>query len=224
MKTGCESPLAVIESIGAAARVSAIRNSFRAWSSRLETLLAGSGRLILIDEVHKLIGYGNNKTLHVLRDLHDATGCPMVWLGTTEVVEHIRDGQAKGREPMDQLMSRIGLIQDLVEDTVVRCGGGGKPLATIEDIRKVFHDDTLRITPDALDYLHRMANRPLGGCYRTCRQVLAAAIYAARGKPITAELLMQAHDAKAGRAAAQVQRAEMRWGDRQGERVRAAAS
>jgi DNA transposition AAA+ family ATPase len=207
MKTGCESPLAVAEAIGRAARVSANRNSFRAWIDRLEETLTGSGRLLLIDEVHKLIGYGNDKSLHVLRDLHDTTGIPMLWLGTTEILSHIQLGQSKGREPFDQLASRISYWTDLAEGTATR--GGRRLLYTAEEIRQVFAQDKLRITPDAYEFLLKLANLPHGGHLRSCRKLLDNAADVARGEPITAALLMEADAARSGPHAAARRRTEM---------------
>jgi DNA transposition AAA+ family ATPase len=211
MRTGCERPLAVIEAIGTAARAGASSNSMRGWFSRLEQILKDSNRLILIDEVHKLVGYGRDASLHMLRDLHDATGCPMLWVGTSDVVTYIQTGQAKGKEPLDQLSSRIAPWCDLAEGTAAR--GGGKPLFSLDDIRKVFASDGLRIAPDGIEYLRKLSNVHGGGGLRACVKLVELAASIARGDAITAAMLDEAHTLRSGSEVAALRRSQMRLED-----------
>jgi DNA transposition AAA+ family ATPase len=209
MRTGCETPLSVAEAVGNAARVTPHRRNVRGWLEALEGTLAGSNRLILIDEIHKLIGQRSDQSLHLLRDLHDSTDCPMVWVGTSDIVLHIQSGQSKGRGgPLDQLSSRIGPWTDLAEGTAAR--GGGKPLFTTEDIRKVFHSEELRISTDGIEYLKKLANVPGAGGLRACVKLIELAAYLAKGQIITAALLDEAQPLRSGSQTAALRRAQMK--------------
>ncbi len=207
LRTGCETPLAVIEAIGRAAGIAAGRPSVRAWSDRLQELLHGSGRIILIDEIHKVVGTRNDAALHMLRDLHDQTECPMVWVGTSEIIAHIQTGQARGREPLDQLSSRIGPFCDLAEGTTMR--GGGRRLVSSDDIRRVCAQDGMRISEDAVQYLTKMANLKGAGAYRAVTKLLELAATTARGDIITAAILDAALPLRSGTEAAARRRREI---------------
>ncbi len=70
-------------------------------ASYMEQRLAGSKRLIIVDNAHR----AQRSALQFLFDLHDATGCPIALIGNPEVLEGIRSN--------DQMFSRVGIYKDL---------------------------------------------------------------------------------------------------------------
>lgn len=174
----------------------------RGLTLRLEQLLRGTPRLIIIDEIHKLCGGRDDKVLHVLRDLHDATGdsdagtgVPMLWSGTTDLIGYLERRQAGGREPLAQIRRRIGICRDLTERTYTADGGPGEPLYSVEEIRKVFAKSKMRLAPDAAKYLFMLANLPdcggLGGCKNLI--VMATKVHERHGDVLTADMLRGVH-------------------------------
>lgn len=67
------------------------------------TKLAGSGRLVIIDNAQRISVGG----LRWLMDFNDTTGCPVALVGNPEVMDKIRDN--------DQMSSRIGFKQDIAD-------------------------------------------------------------------------------------------------------------
>lgn len=208
LKSGAETPLAVVEAIGIALRITNLKMSVRVWIQQLEKVLRGSNRLILIDQAHKLTTSRQDKSILTLTDLYDATGCPMLWAGTTDLWKYISEGKGQGREPMDQVASRVGFYCDLAEKTVAR--GGGKPLVTTDDIRRVFNQQKVRLASDAVEYLRRLANTTASGALRLCHKLVQTAlvIYGDE-KPLTAAMLDEVHVQRVGSDAAQQHVTEM---------------
>jgi hypothetical protein len=178
---------------------------------QIETVLKDTDRLILVDEVHKLVGRRKDEALHVLRDLHDSTGCPMLWCGMSNIADYIQTGKSL-HEPLDQLHSRIKCWLDLKE--VATRADGGPGLYSIEDIQKLFAASKMRLTPDAVRYLQMLANEYGSGALRTAVALVQIALGISRleGKPITAEVLRDIRTQLIGRraAAAMEQQMEMR--------------
>jgi hypothetical protein len=132
-----------------------------------------------------------------LCDLHDATGAPQLWAGTQDIVAYLNRGQAKGKETLAQIRRRIGIRRDLMERTRDRGDGGkGQPLYSIEEIRKVFARNRMRLAPDAARYLWLLANLPDAGALGTCKNVVVIATTVGELKgaaALNAEMLRAAH-------------------------------
>jgi DNA transposition AAA+ family ATPase len=189
---GCTSA-GVVEGIARQLRV--MVGSKKSYSSRflvpgIIERLAGTGRLVIIDEIHKLCGKTTDAALHVLRDLHDHTGCPMLWCGTIDLLAYLEREAVGLREPLEQIRSRIAPCRDLADAGTT---GGGRPLYTIDEIRRVFSHWKLRLTPDAEAELLDLANADRGGHLRTCERLLGVVgkLYANETK-ITAAMLRKA--------------------------------
>jgi|GEM_PF-1695845 len=176
---------AVIETIARAMRVSpgARYASSRHWFEAIKGALRGTSRLLVIDQVHKLCGNDpKDRALYTLCDLYDATGSPQLWCGTEDVIAHLERGEGKGRESLAQIRSRIIISRDLHEKTMGGDGGQGEMLFTIEDIRKVFAGNKLKLTRDAQRYLTELANLPGSGGLRACSRAVLMATLANGGK------------------------------------------
>jgi hypothetical protein len=117
--------------------------------------------------------------------------------GTQDIVAYLNRGQAKGKETLAQIRRRIGIRRDLMERTRGGGDGGkGQPLYTIEEIRKVFARNRMRLTPDAARYLWMLANLPDAGALGTCKNVVVIATTVGELKgaaALTADMLRAAH-------------------------------
>ena len=151
VKTTSASPMGVLQAIAAGFSLRDVyNNNQRGLTDRLEQLLKGTPRLIIVDEIHKLCGTKDDKALHVLSDLYDATtGAPMLWSGTTDLVSYLDRQQAKGREPPAQIRSRICVARDLSDCGGGNGGDGGTPLYTVDEIRRVCGGGKMRLATDA---------------------------------------------------------------------------
>src|SRR5665213_176714 len=199
VRTACTAPKGLLQSIGAALGLRNVSSeSPRAMTRRLEELLIGTPRLIIIDEIHKLATGGDDKALHVLRDLYDATGAPMLWSGTTDLVAYLERGQARGHEPLAQIRRRIGIARNLAERADGGDGGGpddGEPLYSVDEIRRVFARGKMRLAPEAVRYLWLLANLPDSGGLGTCRNlvVMATKVNESAAATLTEAMLRGVH-------------------------------
>jgi DNA transposition AAA+ family ATPase len=161
---------------------------------RVKETLCGAPRLLILDEVHKLLtgtAASDDKVLTILRDLHDHTGTPMLLCGTTDVVAYLERRVAKGREPLAQIRRRIGIARDLTERLTSPDGGPGEPLFTVDEVRQVFARSKMRLAPDAARYLAALANLPESGSLGACRNlvVMATKVHERRADALSAEML-----------------------------------
>jgi DNA transposition AAA+ family ATPase len=187
----------LIASVARAMRLGGHGASVAYLFQRVKEQLAGTPRLLMVDQVHNLCDRRDDRAFYMLADLFDATGAPQLWCGTTDVVAYLNRGQAKGRETLAQIRGRIGIARDLMERT--RGGGddgGGEPLYTADEVRAVFARNKMRLTPDAARYLLALANLPDSGALRTCVNLvsMATTIHERGGAAaLTADMLRGAH-------------------------------
>ena len=145
--------------------------TFRSQTERVIARLQGSNRLLIIDEAHKL----NGDALELIREIHDATGCPVFMLATKDLHDRIR----RTSDPdHGQLFSRVDIMWPLTKgrDT----GAGGRPLFSIDEIRKLYEQTPIRLSADAAKYLQDVANELGAGSLRRCRVLLVNAARRAR--------------------------------------------
>jgi DNA transposition AAA+ family ATPase len=172
------SKMAVLDSIATALRMGGLKlNANRIYQALVEPggPLHETNRLIIVDEIHKLEGKRKDEALHSLRDLHDDTGCPMLWAGMTNIATYIQSGKTRF-EPLDQIFSRIGFWLNLSEQAQAKGLDGGGCLFSVEDIRKWLNGQKIRVTDDGVRYLQMLANTPGVGGLRACYRLLQIAI------------------------------------------------
>jgi len=203
LESAGRTPRAVLEGIMRAVRAGVPRINASQLFHSLTALLKDTNRLIIIDEIHKLAGRMNDDALHTLRDLHDSTGCPMLWAGNGKIASYLREGHSDGYDPLDQIFGRISWWLDLTEKAQ---GGGqdGRRLYTVEEIRRVFAASKIRLTPDAERYLAVLANDPALGCLRQAKWLVGMAEVVAKGQPITEAMLKAIQRDRLGRRAAEM--------------------
>ena len=191
----------LIGAIARALRVGAAGGSSTSYVfGRVKEALAGTPRLLMVDQVHNLCDRRGDRAFYMLADLFDATGSPQLWCGTTDVVAYLNRAQSGGRETLAQIRGRIGIARDLMERTrgggSDGPGGGGEPLYTADEVRAVFARNRMRLAPDAGRYLLALANLPDSGALRTCVNLvtMATTIHEAAGAAaLTADMLRGSH-------------------------------
>lgn len=205
--TAGQTALAVMEEISIALRLAPASSKARLFNA-IKSHLRDTGRLLIVDEVHKLEGRRKDEALHCLRDIHDATGVPMLWLGMTNIANYIQAGHSKGYEPLDQIYSRIGFWLNLTE--VATCVDGGPGLATIEDVQKMLAASKVRFTPDAVRYLQMLASEFGAGAFRTVSKLVQLAEnFSKDGRPVDAEMLRGIQIRRLGRQGAEALESRM---------------
>lgn len=144
---------------------------------RIKGMLRDTPRLLIIDQIHNLRGRKDDIPLYLLADLYDQTNhAPQLWCGTADMVTYLNRGVKKGDESLAQLRRRIGVQRDLMQRTrSPEEGGRDEPLYTIEDIRKVFGSNKLKLTTDAVQFAWRLACIPDDGALGLVRNVVRIA-------------------------------------------------
>lgn len=164
--------------------------------NRIVQKLAGTSRLLIVDQVHSLCGAKDDKPLYILCDLFDATGAPQLWCGTDDLVAYLDRGQARGKESLAQIRRRIGISRDLMERTRSGGDGGrGEPLFTVDEIRAIFKRNKIRLAPDATQYLCTLANMEDSGHLGACTNLVRLATTAAevRGETVLTAASLRAY-------------------------------
>ena len=153
--------------------------------------------MLIFDEAERL----HYKALETIRDLHDETGCPVLLTGKPKLYERLGvRNLGDFSEVTDQLASRIVMKRDLTERTR---GENPEPLYTVEDIRKLIRQSSLKlhVAPDAEKWLQGMASTlGLGGIGKALVSLYLAAkvAYAKGDSTITVEHLEDVADLTVG--------------------------
>jgi DNA transposition AAA+ family ATPase len=130
-------------------------------TDRLFAKLNGTKRMLMFDEADRF----SIAQLEWLRDLHDETGCPMLFAGKDKIYEKLGFRKVgERREVLDQLAGRVAIRRDLTERTRSRGKGPGakkgQTLFSLDDIRKIIKTADLKakITPEAVRWLRDRAS------------------------------------------------------------------
>lgn len=157
-----------------------------------------SHRLLVIDEAENL----RLDAINGLRQLHDATGCPIVLAGRPPLVAKVRKS-TKDERIGGSLVGRIDLEWDLTART--RGRGGGKPLFSQQEIIEMLAKFKVRVARDAIRWLTGLANiialdDSREGCgLRYAMSLFAWAVTANKGRgDISLENLLEINALKQG--------------------------
>ena len=118
---------AALDALAAAARMTLPHMATAQQFKHIVTPFRDTGRLIVFDECQKWAGRANDEGLHLARDFHDQTGCPVVLAGNGKLANYIRDNHGDGYDTIDQVFSRISVWLDLAEE--LRLDNDGGPAA-----------------------------------------------------------------------------------------------
>ncbi len=92
----------------------------------------------------------------------------------------LHDRILKDRDPdHGQLYSRFGVVHHLTEGHDAY-GGQGKALYTLADIKALYDEPPVRLSKDATEYLHGVANDLGGGSLRRCKELVQSGARRAR--------------------------------------------
>lgn len=120
---------------------------------KIKKRLTGSGRLLIVDEGHRLEPAG----CEILRDFADVCGIPILILGTQEVSDRLtRVRTGAGNLLYDQFSRRVGMWLDLTRGVDGR-GGTTRPIFSLDEIRAIFHSDEVKLSADGAEYLQACA-------------------------------------------------------------------
>jgi len=160
----------------------ATRQSAAASFGRIVEKLHGSFRLLIFDEVH----HGRLALLNAIRQIMDATGCPIVLAGQPEletVILRSRYDRSQGGTVASRIGARLS-----ADDIVALRDDGTDPksgkrrlvcerqlLHTPGDVEKLLANLKIRIAPAAMQLCLFVANSPGGGMLRTLVFVLRRA-------------------------------------------------
>jgi DNA transposition AAA+ family ATPase len=154
----------------------------RRWKELLDRL-RDTDRLLIIDEAHRLAESGRS----VLRDILDEAGVGLVLLGNDQLTEILDQEVASRRGQFaSRVVSRCRISRDAAFGD-----GGGEPLFSPDDIKKVFEQHKLRLTGDGVSMLSEIANLPGSGALRLCRQIIGIVKSSAKlsAEPLNARLI-----------------------------------
>lgn len=128
--------------------------TFDAVFHRIVERLTGTKRMIMFDEIER----AHYRSIEMIRDLHDETGCPVLLCGKPAIYEKLGVRHVGEFSLVtDQLAARIVIARDLTLRTREK---NPQPLFTVEDIRKIIHqfDLKLHVAPDAVKWLQMRAS------------------------------------------------------------------
>lgn len=163
---------------------------------RIIEKLRDTNRLLIIDQIHNLRNTRRDIPLYLLADIFDDTNhAPQLWCGTADLSAYLNRGSKKMDESLAQIRGRIGIERDLMQRTrPTDQGGADQPLFTIEQVRQMFATNKVRISPDGIRFIWKLACLPDMGALRLCRNVVRIATLIAvhqGAESISASLLWQ---------------------------------
>ena len=159
-------------------RAAGMTNTYRTSQVLMEQVIAqlqGTRRPLFLDEAHLL----DTKALGTVRSIHDICEIPIILAGAGEILPLI-DDSANGGGQFRSRCLQLNMLSGLNFNGSGNTPGGdyasrfagGKPLFTVEEVRKLFEGSSIRFEPDALDLLTAVACIPGRGCLRTVRRVV----------------------------------------------------
>lgn len=145
---------------------------------RIVEVLKDTTRCQMIDDAQKLLpsrsrsvrsSETTSKSLEFIFDVHDATGAPIVFFGTTEVAQAIGDERMHLGQLSSRVKSRYSITLAAMED--------GRPLFTAEEVIEFASSigPQFRLTPGAADHLAKISSTPGNGGLRRVKYILSMA-------------------------------------------------
>ena len=152
-------PFALCRAIAARFELST-HGTFDTVFRRVIERLTGTKRMLMFDEVERAV----YKTLEMIRDLHDQTGCPVLLCGKPTIYANLGfRSLGDFSEVTDQLAARVVVRRDL---TLRTRGENPEPLFSADDIRRLIKQAELKVhvDPNAVKWLQgRASTLGMGG-------------------------------------------------------------
>jgi DNA transposition AAA+ family ATPase len=156
--------------------------------------LKDSGRLILIDEAENL----PTETLNLIRQIYDATRCPVVLCGRPHL-NTIIDRTVNCPSIGGSLVGRICIRKQLSPESAA---GGGDWICTLDEMAQKLNKYKVRFAPEAVRWLHKLAHESAlredtgleAGGLRLADKIAFLAVVTRKGATlITLEMVKAAH-------------------------------
>ena len=129
----------------------------------------GSKRLIMIDEAHFL----DKRAMNGVRDLHKATGCPVILCGTQDLASTIND--------FDQFHGQLKSIVSMTYNVSVEAMNTRRPLYSIDEVIEYAKAMNLRLDTSAADEVTMLASTLGWGGLRSAGYLMLNANLLSRG-------------------------------------------
>jgi len=174
-----------------------VNSTFDRVLRRLIQRLAGTKRMLMFDEVERTV----YRTLEMIRDLHDQTGCPVLLCGKPTIYAKLGFRKLGDfSEVTDQLASRVVVRRDL---TLRTRGQNPEPLFSTDDIRRLIKRPELKVhvDPSAVKWLQgRASTLGMGGLGKAlvCLYLAYKVAFVKGDSAITAEHLEDVEDISMG--------------------------
>jgi len=130
------------------------------------TQLSGTGRMILIDEMH-LIG----PDIRAARSIHDGAGVPIVLVGM-DAIENATDDSAHGRKQFSSRCTYYNALDHAYNSENPDGAAEAKDLFSEEAIREFFASKRIRLDRDGFKMLWSLACLPGHGCLRRVERIV----------------------------------------------------
>ena len=130
-------------------------------------------RLLLLDEVH----YLDNRAMNAVRDIHKQTGCPIVLVGTQDLLTTINDFD----EFHGQMKSLVSMTYNISREAMIT----GDPLYTIDDIVKYATAIGIKLDSSGADFVAQLSSTLGWGGLRSAAYLMLNANLLSRGKMVT---------------------------------------
>ena len=136
-------------------------------------LLKGTDRLIMLDEAH----YMDKNAMNAVRDIHKATGCPIMLVGTDDMLKTIDDFT----EFHGQMKSLLSMHYNIT----VEANQSGNPIYTVDEIFAYAKEMGIKLTIDGASRVADLASTLGWGGLRSAAYLMLNANIAYRGKALT---------------------------------------
>lgn len=164
--------------------------------------------MIVVDEAENL----PPETLNVIRQIHDATHCPVLLAGRPHL-NRVIDRTTSVSQIGGSLVGRICIRKQLSPMPRAGRGGGGNWICSIEELSEKLSFYKVRFAPDAIRFLHRLAHesalrsdtgREAGGLRLVDKLALLAVGLNRGATAITLKMVTDAHRLMVGPEEAQL--------------------
>ncbi len=145
-------------------------------AKKIADFLSYDPRMIVIDEVDKLVTRDSVRKIETIRWIQDRSKAPIVLVGLPTMVPYLYRGPSR-KENLSQLYSRLGgvaILDGLTKDDAAGMLNG--------------YD----ITEDAKDELIKIGTNKDSGCARALVKTLRRCLYLAEGQTVTLEIVKEA--------------------------------
>ena len=135
--------------------------------------LKGTDHMIMLDEAH----YLKRPAMNAVRDIHKATGCPVVFVGTHDLLQTIND--------FTDFHGQFKSLMAICHNITVESQRSGNPLYTVDEVINYAKAMRIKLDIQAAEFLTDRVNTLGWGGLRLAGYLLANAHTLTKGKIVT---------------------------------------